>query len=583
MFGNTTNANWLEINDAAGGPGGAIIVNSTVTNPVVFILPLRTRLPSSQNFAYAITNFATEPNASIYISAITNTSANTRPFTLTLDGVNAGTNTIARFDDQLGGSGAILIIKQGTGRWILSGSNDLPQKTSASVVATVQVNGGTLEAQNSGSLGSITQANTIVQSNGTLQLDGVTITNGAATTYGLTLRTGGNIRMNGTGAINALAIGTTAATTATFGTTSPTDVLTIGNAASKLTGGAADTVTHVDGPGTTVLAFPSTYIGKWSLDTGNSQLEDPAALGTTAAKIQNIAAGVSFDVSPIFVLGLPTTYEMPSFGASGTGTTPGSTAAAIIAGAGGTNGTVDVPSSAAISLTYSPTATNGDSAHPAFLVTQGGLSLNGNAFNLNINAGTPLGAGTYLLAHQATGNIISTGGPYAVISGANVGSGLIGEIAVTNGDVDLVVSPHVAANLTWVGGNPDNTWDKLNSSNWLGGGLPTAFNTSDAVLFNATGASFPSVNLVGTLLPSSVNVDTTAVNYTFTGTGQIAGGASLTKVGTGTLLLQTANTYNGGTVISNGVLSVGVDRCHIRRRHQQCHNLQSGRAGFKWV
>jgi autotransporter-associated beta strand protein len=66
------------------------------------------------------------------------------------------------------------------------------------------------------------------------------------------------------------------------------------------------------------------------------------------------------------------------------------------------------------------------------------------------------------------------------------------------------------------------------------------------------------VTLSGTLAPGSVTVDTAAGNYTLNG-GQIAGGASLLKKSANTLLLNEANTYGGGTVVSNGVLKVGIN------------------------
>jgi autotransporter-associated beta strand protein len=65
------------------------------------------------------------------------------------------------------------------------------------------------------------------------------------------------------------------------------------------------------------------------------------------------------------------------------------------------------------------------------------------------------------------------------------------------------------------------------------------------------------VNLSGTLAPSTVTVDTSANDYTFTGSGQVGGPSGLTKISSGTLLLQTPNSYAGGTVVSNGVLRYG--------------------------
>lgn len=50
-----------------------------------------------------------------------------------------------------------------------------------------------------------------------------------------------------------------------------------------------------------------------------------------------------------------------------------------------------------------------------------------------------------------------------------------------------------------------------------------------------------------------------ASTYTFAGSGQFAGGSSLVKKNTGTLVLNTVNTYGGGTIISNGTIQLGVN------------------------
>jgi hypothetical protein len=221
VFGASTSDNQLEIINA-----GNIVVNAGVTNPITINSGLRAKLPSSTNGRYDFTNNAASPNASLFISTIFNTSANTRPLELHLAGTNTGTNTIARIDDQVAVAGAILIIKEDVGSWILSGPNELPQKTSASVVAVVNVNNGTLRVQDPGSLGAITVANLVVQTAGTLQIDGVTLNNA-----GLTLRNGGTVRMNGTAIVNGITEANTANTSATLATTSASDVMTVGNGA----------------------------------------------------------------------------------------------------------------------------------------------------------------------------------------------------------------------------------------------------------------------------------------------------------------------------------------------------------------
>src|SRR5262249_19349050 len=112
-------------------------------------------------------------------------------------------------------------------------------------------------------------------------------------------------------------------------------------------------------------------------------------------------------------------------------------------------------------------------------------------------------------------------------------------------------------NLNWAGpgnGNWDTTtlnWDSDNDTV-----ADTNYSVGDNVTFLTRGAL--QVNLVGTLTPSSVTVnsDTTYV-FTTDGSGSIASNARLTKSGTGTLILDTDNAYTGGTTINNGVVQVG--------------------------
>ena len=110
--------------------------------------------------------------------------------------------------------------------------------------------------------------------------------------------------------------------------------------------------------------------------------------------------------------------------------------------------------------------------------------------------------------------------------------------------------------LVWRGDGTANIWDVGTNVNWLYGTNLTVFSTGDTVTFDDSGSNTPAINLTGTLKPSSVTVDASQ-NYTFAGSGILSGAMSLIKSGSGTLTLNTANSYGGGTVVLGGTVVVG--------------------------
>ena len=98
-----------------------------------------------------------------------------------------------------------------------------------------------------------------------------------------------------------------------------------------------------------------------------------------------------------------------------------------------------------------------------------------------------------------------------------------------------------------------NTTDK----NWTQDGHRYRYLDGVDVVFNDTGAG-GEVHLEGELAPKSVLVEG-ACDYTFKGTGKITGEAALTKNGDGTLTIENANDYSGGTFINGGTLVMKND------------------------
>ncbi|MGA2440215.1 MAG: polysaccharide lyase family protein [Tepidisphaeraceae bacterium] len=102
------------------------------------------------------------------------------------------------------------------------------------------------------------------------------------------------------------------------------------------------------------------------------------------------------------------------------------------------------------------------------------------------------------------------------------------------------------------------TWD-TNNNNWSNSVVGTYFATGDNVIFNDSNNGHYTVTLNTTVSPNSVLVNNSSGNYVISGTGSIAGSGGLAKYGSGTLTLDTVNTYTGGTVVNAGTLVVGVN------------------------
>lgn len=169
----------------------------------------------------------------------------------------------------------------------------------------------------------------------------------------------------------------------------------------------------ITGPGTLTLTAANTYTGNTSINAGTLALGSLASINSTGQI--SIAAGATLDVSALssFTLGSSTTLN-----ASGTGSP------------------ATIKGGSSVSLGAQPIILNYDGTHPALTISQGVLSLNGNAFTVN---GAPLPAGYYTLIQQGSGDI-SGSGIYSV-SGSAIGVGMTPSVAVSGGNVILTLLP----------------------------------------------------------------------------------------------------------------------------------------------
>ncbi|MFT3737802.1 MAG: autotransporter-associated beta strand repeat-containing protein [Breznakibacter sp.] len=117
--------------------------------------------------------------------------------------------------------------------------------------------------------------------------------------------------------------------------------------------------------------------------------------------------------------------------------------------------------------------------------------------------------------------------------------------------VDVIDPATYVPDVVWSGAVNGN-WD-LFSENWLNPNV-VAFADDDKVMFGNQ-ASSQIINIAETVSPlvTFVMADN---DYTFSGTGAIAGTGSVNKTGNGKLLLLTDNVYTGATVVHSGTLEV---------------------------
>ena len=167
-------------------------------------------------------------------------------------------------------------------------------------------------------------------------------------------------------------------------------------------------------------------------------------------------------------------------------------------------------------------------------------------------------AGTYTLLTASTLNLDDA--PTLNLLATSGSRGTIG-LVETSTAIQLIVTAN-AANLTWIGSNNAGAWDLHSTQNWWNqnlGSTETAndyFYNLDAVTFDDTASNF-NINLTSQATPYSVTFNNSLNNYVVTGTGGIAGVEGLTKLGSGTLILATANSYTGTTTISSGAIQLG--------------------------
>jgi autotransporter-associated beta strand protein len=304
------------------------------------------------------------------------------------------------------------------------------------------------------------------------------------------------------------------------------------------------------GAGTLSLNGPAPYTGRTFVHEGSLRLGHPEALRNTP--LVELAAGTVLDTTdvPDFTWSGPRTLSGLGRVNGGLTVQGGGTLAPGLPDQRGTlsvRGTLTLASGAVCELTLAPNPGAPDSDR---LEVEGDVALTGPVTFL-LSGGGPAGSVHALIRY--TGNLW---GDLNLIQLSGL-TGLISNNTATAKGLYLVITQAVRAptTLVWVGNAQANDWDTLGRTNWLNVGAQSLdwFVAGDAVLFDDRGAAHGPVRVREQVQPGAVVVAATA-DYRFVGPGGIGGSASLLKTNSGTLVVETTNSYTGVTRVAGGVL-----------------------------
>jgi autotransporter-associated beta strand protein len=498
--------------------------------------------------------------------------------TITLGDTATGTNGVSLFANVAGATfaNAILVSTNGTGPATVGGSQDALTLSGPVTLSRAATLGGTASAgygvsgQISGNAGTLTidapsvtfsQAaqNTfsgyvVVNAGRILQLNtryGLSASN--AVTANGTLRVtpgaGNSVTigaLSGSGAVDAYSAGGNSSVTLAFGGDNASG--SFGGTISNGAGGDTLSLAKI-GSGVQVLTGPLTHTGSTAVNAGTLALTGPASLPGSA--LISVASGATLDVSGLagtFALGMNQTL-------GGSGVVTGGVAAvngAVLAPAtGGVPGTLNLKNNlaltnATLAFDLASSTTAGSGVNDLIQLSGGTLTLAGtNWISLKFLNGSP--AGTYTLI-QGAGTIIGGPANFALANSVRPGWSVSFDTTSVAGTVLMTISG-AAAPVVWRGTN-GNVWN-FATTNWARAGAADRYWDSDPVVFDDSAAT-GMVSVATTVAPASVIVSNAALNYTLSGSAIASGG--LAKRGPGTLTLTGANSYPGGTTLSQGLL-----------------------------
>ena len=431
---------------------------------------------------------------------------------------------------------------------------------SGSISGDVIQNGGTLNINGNGTVKILsiglygTEISTYSMLGGTLNIPYATIDVGSDG-IGLMTMTNGTVNCRGLSIDNNGYTGSIGGTNSTFTMTG--GLLNIG--ASGISGAtqtntvvptillSGGTIAAVDPAGFSSAMFMRLTNGTPTIDTTNATVILSGVLSGNGGLTKQGSGVLQLDATNTFANTLTVSQGILQGG--GVVSAPVIVQSGAVLSAGGTlargtltfSNNVTVNSGARILIDQASTALSSD----LIKVVGGTLALNSTPININFTGGTPYTGGTNIII---TNTVPRTG----TVTYANPTRYAV-NLDQSNPNFVQISFSGSNAPLVW-NGNVSQKWNVNADANWLNAGLADKYFQSDVVIFG-DGATTKNVVLASNMTPASVTVDA-AANYTFSGS-DITGVATLTKSGSGTLIVSNNLAYTGATTVAAGALQIG--------------------------
>jgi fibronectin-binding autotransporter adhesin len=514
--------------------------------------------------------------------------------------VNYTSNTASTFNGVIAGAGKTLTMNSAGTTFTLGGTNTYTGATTITA-GTLTVNGSTAAGSTVGvgTAGTLAGSGT-VNGSATLTGNGIINLTNPGTIGGTLAVTGGN--WNGAGSVTgavtsgsgALTIGSGANLTANGGLNVTGGTIASGSATSTITGsvnytsgssstfggviaGAGKTLTMNNGASTLTLTGANTYTGATTITAGTVTLSGTGSLGSSPISIGNGATLAATGTTNTVGGGITDSGGIINLQNNAINTLSGSTLAgngtlSIDVGSGGTSDKLALTGAASLAAsayTINVASLAGASTGTAYTFISAGSGLSASDFTLGTVTGGLAGdtgafnvvGNTVTLTFTAANGYYYTGAADTVFSNlnnyVNQASGGTVPVAAISGTTNIFIgstsptptniTPAVTSNIAI----NSLTFTPTGSGALISGGSTLTINNGVTVQSGVAGTETISAPVA---LGGNQTWTVTDAGSTLNDSGGISGAFGLTKAGAGTLILTSADTFSGPTVVNGGAL-----------------------------